>query len=133
MPDLVKLNDEVLTSDFFFRYLRYHGDYMDLMDRLLSDRATVQAGRRDGIDASDDEVQQRIDQIRRVNGLHRAKDAIGYIEEFDAIGGARSGMNSGSMREGIVYSFHAFRDILTAHEHTETAKETGEEEDVSTL
>ena len=34
-----------------------------------------------------------------------AKDeggAIGYIEEFDAIGGARSGMNTGSMREGIV-------------------------------
>jgi len=28
--------------------------------------------------------------------------AIGYIEEFDAIGGARSGMNSGTMREGIV-------------------------------
>jgi len=28
--------------------------------------------------------------------------AIGFIEEFDAIGGARSGMNSGSMREGIV-------------------------------
>ena len=28
--------------------------------------------------------------------------AIGYIEEFDAIGGARSGMNPGSQREGIV-------------------------------
>jgi ATP-dependent Zn protease len=28
--------------------------------------------------------------------------AIGFIEEFDAIGGARSSMNSGSMREGIV-------------------------------
>lgn len=28
--------------------------------------------------------------------------AIGYIEEFDAIGGSRSGMNTGSMREGIV-------------------------------
>ena len=28
--------------------------------------------------------------------------AIGFIAEFDAIGGARSGMNSGSMREGIV-------------------------------
>ncbi len=28
--------------------------------------------------------------------------AIGFIEEFDAIGGARSGMNTGSMREGIV-------------------------------
>ena len=28
--------------------------------------------------------------------------AIGYIEEFDAIGGARSGMNSGWIREGIV-------------------------------
>ncbi|MFZ4810005.1 MAG: AAA family ATPase [Ilumatobacteraceae bacterium] len=32
----------------------------------------------------------------------REGGAIGYIEEFDAIGGARSGMNSGSMREGIV-------------------------------
>ena len=28
--------------------------------------------------------------------------AIGFIEEFDAIGGARSGTNSGAMREGIV-------------------------------
>lgn len=28
--------------------------------------------------------------------------AIGFIEEFDAIGGARSGMGTGSMREGIV-------------------------------
>jgi ATP-dependent Zn protease len=28
--------------------------------------------------------------------------AIGYIEEFDAIAGARSGMNTGSMREGVV-------------------------------
>ena len=28
--------------------------------------------------------------------------AIGFIEEFDAIGGARSGMNTGSIREGIV-------------------------------
>jgi cell division protease FtsH len=28
--------------------------------------------------------------------------AIGFMEEFDAIGGSRSGMNSGSMREGIV-------------------------------
>ena len=28
--------------------------------------------------------------------------AIGFIEEFDAIGGARSGMNTGSMREGVV-------------------------------
>lgn len=32
----------------------------------------------------------------------REGGAIGFIEEFDAIGGARSGMNSGSMREGIV-------------------------------
>jgi ATP-dependent Zn protease len=33
---------------------------------------------------------------------HDEGGAIGYIEEFDAIGGARSGMNTGSMREGIV-------------------------------
>jgi hypothetical protein len=38
-----------------------------------------------------------------------------------------------SMREGIVYSFHAFREILAVHERTESANEPGEEEDVSTL
>jgi hypothetical protein len=38
-----------------------------------------------------------------------------------------------SMREGIVYSFHAFRDILAAGEETGAGDEAGEEDDVSTL
>uniref|UniRef100_UPI00155DC9A5 hypothetical protein n=1 Tax=Desulfosarcina cetonica TaxID=90730 RepID=UPI00155DC9A5 len=32
-----------------------------------------------------------------------------------------------SMREGIVYSFHAFRDILTAGEEAGSTDEAGEE------
>ncbi|MEO5722768.1 MAG: AAA family ATPase [Ilumatobacteraceae bacterium] len=39
-------------------------------------------------------------QLRKA--AHAEGGAIGYIEEFDAIGGSRSGMNTGSMREGIV-------------------------------
>jgi hypothetical protein len=38
-----------------------------------------------------------------------------------------------SLREGIVYSFHAFREILAAHESHAPADEPEEEEDVSTL
>jgi hypothetical protein len=38
-----------------------------------------------------------------------------------------------SMREGIVYSFHAFRDILAAYEGDEPTDKTGEKDDVSTL
>ena len=77
MSELVKLNDEVIDSAYFFRYLKYHGDYMDLMDRLLSDRATVQSGRAQGVDVSDLELQERIDQLRRVEGLHRARGRPG--------------------------------------------------------
>ncbi|MGB5985807.1 MAG: hypothetical protein WBG37_10920 [Desulfobacterales bacterium] len=38
-----------------------------------------------------------------------------------------------SLREGIVYSFHAFRDILAAYEETESTDEPGERDDVSNL
>ena len=38
-----------------------------------------------------------------------------------------------SMREGIVYSFHAFRDILAAYEEPESTDEPGERDDVSNL
>jgi hypothetical protein len=38
-----------------------------------------------------------------------------------------------SMREGIVYSFHAFRDILADHAQTESLAAPGENDDVSTL
>jgi hypothetical protein len=38
-----------------------------------------------------------------------------------------------SMREGIVYSFHAFRDILADHAETESSAAPGENDDVSTL
>jgi hypothetical protein len=38
-----------------------------------------------------------------------------------------------AMREGIVYSFHAFRDILAVIENTDTQDEPGEKTDVPTL
>ena len=38
-----------------------------------------------------------------------------------------------AMREGIVYSFHAFRDILAAFENLAAPDEPGEKADVSTL
>ncbi|MBT8340249.1 MAG: hypothetical protein HKP58_19705 [Desulfatitalea sp.] len=38
-----------------------------------------------------------------------------------------------SLREGIVYSFHAFRDILAAHTQAASVDEPEEDEDVSTL
>ena len=38
-----------------------------------------------------------------------------------------------SLREGIVYSFHAFRDILGAGREAESTQDPGEKEDVPTL
>lgn len=82
MSELVKVNEETISSDYFIRFLKYHEDFEDLMDKLLADRVTVHAARKQGLSVSDEELQERIDQFRRVKGLHRAKETMDYIESL---------------------------------------------------
>lgn len=80
MSVLVKLNDEEITSDFLIKYLKISGQFEEIMEKLLSERITVHIARDKDITVSDEEVQEHIDQLRRILGLHRAKDTLEYIE-----------------------------------------------------
>ena len=83
MSGIVKIDGEVFSTEDFITVLKLNGRFEQLMEDILKDQLTVRAARKQGITLSDEEVQERADQFRRVHGLHRARDANDY---FDALG-----------------------------------------------
>jgi peptidylprolyl isomerase len=82
MSTLATLNDEVITGDFLIKYLKITDQYDEIMNKLLSDRITAQIARKQQLSVSDEELQERVDQIRRIHGLHRATDTLAHIESL---------------------------------------------------
>ncbi len=81
MTDLVKIDDEVITSDDFIKLLKLTGRYDGLIEEVLKDKLTVHAAKRQKITITPEELQERADQIRRVWGLHRAQDTFKWLED----------------------------------------------------
>lgn len=80
MTELVRIDDEVITSDDFIKLLKLTGRYDSLMEDILKDKLTVHAGKRQGISIEPEELQERADQLRRVWGLHRAADTNKWLD-----------------------------------------------------
>jgi len=80
MTDLIKIDDEVITSEDFVKLLRFTGRFDELLDDIVKDKLTIHAARKQGIDISPEEIQERADQVRRVRGLHRAVDMNQYLD-----------------------------------------------------
>ena len=88
---LVKIDDDTLGVDEFLRTLKLSGQFEGLIEQLVRDRLTVHAAKRHGIKVSEQEIQERADQFRRVRSLHRATDTNKYfdamrvgLDEFEA-------------------------------------------------
>ncbi len=82
MMVLAKIDDEVISAEDFVKLLRFRADYEELIEPLLSDKLTVHAARKHGLRVTDEEVQERADQLRRLQGLHRAKDMMDYLTDM---------------------------------------------------
>jgi len=80
MTDLVKIDEEVITTEDFVRLLRFTGAFDSLMEDIIKDKLTVHAAKKAGITITAEEIQERADQLRRVKGLHRAVDMNRYLE-----------------------------------------------------
>ncbi len=83
MSGIVKIDGEVFGTEDFIRLLKLNGRFESLMEDVLKDQLVVRAAKKRGIRLSDEEIQERADQFRRVHDLHRAKDANDY---FNALG-----------------------------------------------
>lgn len=91
MTTIVKIDGAAIGVDEFLRILKLNGQFEKLVEQFVRDRLTVLAARKQGILVSEQEIQERADQFRRVHGLHRASDTNKYLdamrislEEFEA-------------------------------------------------
>jgi parvulin-like peptidyl-prolyl isomerase len=83
MAGIVRIDDEVITTEDFIRTLKLTGQFEGLVEQLVRDRLTVRAARQAGLALAPEQIQERADQFRRILGLHRAADTNHYL---DALG-----------------------------------------------
>jgi peptidylprolyl isomerase len=83
MPGIVRIDDDIITTDDFIRTLKLGGQFEGLVEQMVRDRLTARAARQAGLQLQPEQVQERADEFRRVLGLHRAADTNHYL---DALG-----------------------------------------------
>ena len=80
MTDLVRINDEIVSTEGFIKILKLNGRFDSLLDELARDKLAVHAAKKLGITITPQAAQERADQLRRVRGLHRAADMNRYLQ-----------------------------------------------------
>jgi parvulin-like peptidyl-prolyl isomerase len=83
MTAIVRIDDEVVDVGEFIRLLKLSGQFDGLIEQMVRDKITVKAARKAGVRLSDDEIQTRADQFRRIRGLHRAADMNNYLDALN--------------------------------------------------
>lgn len=83
MSGIVRIDDEVITTDDFIRTLKLGGQFEGLVEQMVRDKLATHAARKMGLPLAQEDVQERADAFRRVLGLHRAADTNHYL---DALG-----------------------------------------------
>lgn len=82
MTGIVRIDDEVIDVEEFLTTLKLTGQFEGLVEQLVRDRLTARAAKKQGVLVAPDAIQQRADQFRRVQGLHRATDMNQYLDNF---------------------------------------------------
>ena len=79
---LAKIDDQEIRVDDLVRYLKLNGKFEQILDDMITDRVMVLSANKAGVSVSTEEIQERFDQIRRVQGLHRAKAAMEFLDNL---------------------------------------------------
>ena len=91
MTAVMKIDGRAIDLTEFVRVLKLTGQFETLLEQFVRDRLAVLGARKSGIQVTEDEIQERANQFRRVRGLHRASDTNKYldalrvsVEEFES-------------------------------------------------
>lgn len=80
MLNIARINDEFVTADQFVKLLKLDNKFEHLAEQLVLDKLMVHAAKQQGLAVTQSEVQEKVDQFRRVEGLHRAADTLRFLE-----------------------------------------------------
>ena len=78
--DIARIDDEMISAEDFIKILKFDNAFNSLIEKVLISKLTVHAAKKGGISIAAEEVQNRVDQFRRVEGLHRAQDTHQFLE-----------------------------------------------------
>jgi len=82
MADVLRINNETISSDAFIRLLKLSGRLDDLVDEIVREKLVIHTAKKVGIAITPQSLQERADQLRRVRGLHRAADMHRYLQQL---------------------------------------------------
>ena len=82
MTAVMKLDGKAIDLTEFVRTLKLTGQFETLLEQFVRDRLAVLGARKSGIQVTEEEIQERANQFRRVRGLHRAADMNRYLDAF---------------------------------------------------
>jgi peptidylprolyl isomerase len=82
MTAIVRIDDEVIDTDYFIRTLKLTGQFEGLIEQLVREKLTVRAAKKLGLPLPPEDIQERADQFRRIQGLHRAADMNHYLDSL---------------------------------------------------
>lgn len=77
---VARIDDEAISAEAFVKLLKLEGKLDSLLEKVLIDKLLVHAAKKADIQVGAEEIQDRVDQFRRVNDLHRAQDTIEYLD-----------------------------------------------------
>lgn len=91
MTTVAKIDGTAIDLTELVRALKLTGQFEALLEQFVRDRLAVLGAKHAGIKVTEEEIQERANQFRRVRGLHRASDTNKYLdamrvsaEEFEA-------------------------------------------------
>jgi parvulin-like peptidyl-prolyl isomerase len=80
MAGIVRIDDAVIDTDYFIRTLKLTGQFEGLVEQLVREKLAVLAAKKGGLVLAPEDIQERADQFRRIQGLHRAADMNHYLD-----------------------------------------------------
>jgi Parvulin-like peptidyl-prolyl isomerase len=82
MTVIARIDDEEVSAEEFIKILKLTGKFDSLIEDVMTDKLTVHVAKKQGITVSIEEVQERVDELRRIRGLHRTKDTLEFLENM---------------------------------------------------
>lgn len=80
MNQIATIDGESVEAADFIKYLKLSGQYDALIEEVLLQRIAVGAAGSEGVAVTEEQVQESADTLRRVMGLHKAKDMLEYLD-----------------------------------------------------
>ncbi len=111
MLTVVKIDDEEVSAEAFVKLLKINDKLDSLLETVVTDKLTVHAAKRSGMTVTSEEIQARADDIRRIEGLHRAQDTMAYLNNL--------GLTVEAFEQHVVESL--YREKMEAQVCTEEA------------